>query len=156
MSWLWLWLGMLVWAVEGTGEPPLGDIPSEQEREERVYALAKILRCPVCQGLSVEDSRADAAVAMKNRISELVEMGYTDEQVIDYFIARYGEWVLLKPKSKHIFLWIAPLTMILIGSVVVWVRVSQRSVDEQKTNIEPQEEDNVSTYRSELLQELED
>ena len=54
-----------------------------REVEQRTYALGKILRCPVCQGLSVADSQSDAAVAMKNRIQELVALGYADEQIVD-------------------------------------------------------------------------
>ena len=65
----------------GIGEPPVLSEPTAEETEQRTFALSKKLRCPVCQGLSVADSRSDAAVAMKNRIQELVEMGYSDDQM---------------------------------------------------------------------------
>ena len=51
------------------------------------------------------DSQSDAAVAMKNRIKELVAMGYSDDRIIDYFVGRYGEFVLLEPKAEHWFVW---------------------------------------------------
>ncbi|MCB9794077.1 MAG: cytochrome c-type biogenesis protein CcmH [Alphaproteobacteria bacterium] len=73
---------------------PLGD---QVEIDARTHALSKGLRCPVCQGLSVADSSSDAAVNMKNRIRELIAAGYSEAQIEDYFIDRYGTWVLLDP-----------------------------------------------------------
>ncbi|MEC7983998.1 MAG: cytochrome c-type biogenesis protein CcmH, partial [Myxococcota bacterium] len=69
---------------------------------------------------------------------------------------RYGEWVLLKPKSKHKALWIAPIGMLLIGFVVVGFRISQRSKIAPQPQQEPDTEQEVSSYREELLQALEE
>ena len=105
----------------GMDEPPVLSEPAAVEVEQRTFALSKQLRCPVCQGLSVADSRSDAAVAMKNRIQELVEMGYSDDQIVNYFIGRYGEWALLKPKYEHLFIWIAPVIVSVLGlGFVAW------------------------------------
>ena len=107
MQWLWMaaWFCVQIAHAEDAQVPsdvemgvaleeaPLFDPPSAEEVETRTYELGKILRCPVCQGLSVADSQSDAAVAMKNRIKELVAMGYSDDQIIDYFIGRYGEFI---------------------------------------------------------------
>ena len=122
MSWLfWIVFSSLVWAEEigHLAEKPILDPPSQEEVETRTYGLAKILRCPVCQGLSVADSRSDAAVAMKNRIEELVALGYDDEQIIDYFVQRYGEFTLLRPKDEHWIVWTAPGAAALLGFFVV-------------------------------------
>ncbi|MCB9766517.1 MAG: cytochrome c-type biogenesis protein CcmH, partial [Alphaproteobacteria bacterium] len=70
--------------------------------EARTLTLAHGLRCPVCQGMSVADSSSEAAVNMKNRIRELVTAGYTDDQIEDYFIDRYGTWVLLEPPDDGV------------------------------------------------------
>ena len=76
-------------------DPPLEGPPEEATAVARTERLQKALRCPVCQGLSVSDSPADAARAMGNRIEELVRQGYTEDQITEYFVDRYGAWVEL-------------------------------------------------------------
>ena len=71
------------------------------------------------------DSRSDAAVAMKMRIQELVEQGYSDDQIVNYFIGRYGEWALLKPKYEHRFVWIAPIVVSIFGFAFVGWRINR-------------------------------
>jgi cytochrome c-type biogenesis protein CcmH/NrfF len=155
----WLWLFFLqAWAENeiGLNEPPLLDPPPLEQVEERSYSLGKILRCPVCQGLSVADSRSDAAVAMKNRIKELIALGYSDEQIIDYFVGRYGEFALLKPKYEHWFVWVAPGILGLLGVAIVAVRVRKQQ-PKGKTIIHTEDvtsDDNK--YRQQILAELEE
>ena len=143
-------------------EAPLLDPPTADETEARTYALGKILRCPVCQGLSVADSQSDAAVAMKNRIKELVALGYADDQIVDYFIGRYGEFVLLQPKSEHWFVWMAPFAALLLGGIVI---VSRLRTTSEASRSEPAEQSSVlaengsptdDKYRAQILAELED
>ena len=155
----WLWMAVAAVGAEepvGIDEPPMFEAPAEPEVEERSYALAKILRCPVCQGLSVADSRSDAAVAMKNRIEELVSMGYSDEQIIDYFVGRYGEFTLLKPKYEHRFVWIAPIVASVLGVGVVLVRVRQQSTNSEEVPSDQERTDQQSSYRQQILAELEE
>ncbi len=135
-------------------EAPLFDPPSTQEVDSRTYALGKILRCPVCQGLSVADSQSDAAVAMKNRIQELVSLGYSDDQIVDYFIGRYGEFVLLQPKSKHWFVWFAPGVGLLLGVGVVAVR--WKKFEQPNDELINEIVDLEDPYRAKILAELEE
>jgi cytochrome c-type biogenesis protein CcmH len=107
---------------QGIGAPPFGDPPAnEAVAMARTMALAHRLRCPVCQGLSVADSTSEAALGMKARIKELVHLGYTDEQITDYFVDRYGEWVLLAPSEP--LLWVIPVVGVLaaLGGLTWWL-----------------------------------
>jgi cytochrome c-type biogenesis protein CcmH/NrfF len=134
-------------------EPPLFDPPSLNDVEIRSERLGKMLRCPVCQGLSVADSRSDAAIAMKNRIKEFVEAGYSDQQVVDYFVSRYGEWALLKPKSSHWFVWSAPAFGLLVGLGIVGWQVRNRRTKPRNPKYEESLE-GKNLYRNRILQEL--
>ena len=117
-------------AFEGVGAPPLSDPPASQAIiDERTDNLAGILRCPVCQGLSVADSREGASLAMRERIREMIAAGYTDDQVIDYFIDRYGEGIVLLPGDRHRLVWLGPIVMFVLGSGMVLYRVRQRQSD---------------------------
>jgi cytochrome c-type biogenesis protein CcmH len=98
-----------------------GSEPLAPALEARVQRLGKELRCAVCQGLSVTDSPSSMARAQLDKIRELVADGKTDQQVRDYFVARYGEWVLLQPKAEGFnwFVWLGPVVLLLGGGYVI-------------------------------------
>lgn len=97
-------------------EPPLEDPPDSATAAARTKQLQSDLRCPVCQGLSVGDSPSDAARAMAQRIEELVQQGYTEDQITSYFVERYGAWVELEPPSgQHQALFWAPIGAVGLG-----------------------------------------
>jgi cytochrome c-type biogenesis protein CcmH len=101
--------------------PPPGPPPPADQVDEVTRRIALGLRCPVCQGLSVADSPSETAVMMKNRVQELVEAGYTDEEIRDWFVARYGEWVLLEPSASGLnwLVWLGP--GVVGGAGLAWV-----------------------------------
>ena len=81
---------------------------------ERADALAAGLRCPDCQGLSVADSPTGSAQEIRRQIDELVAAGATDSEVREHFVARYGDWVLLSPRSPAV--WIIPFVVVMAGA----------------------------------------
>ena len=149
MIWI-LWFVSLVFAQDSLSEPPLGEVLSQEEQKDLVYLIAKDLRCPTCQGVSVADSGADGARAMKDRIKELVALGYTSDQIHDYFVSKYGEWILLRPKKDHQVLWLAPVAFLIFGGVVIMARGTKKEV------VEEHKEEEVSDYRASILKELEE
>jgi len=104
-----------------------GSAPLEPTLEARVHKLGKELRCAVCQGLSIADSPASMARAQLDKVRELVAAGKSDEEIRSYFVARYGEWVLLSPPAHGFnwLVWIAPAALILVGFAVI-IRQIQR------------------------------
>lgn len=101
--------------------PPEGSRPPAEEVEAITDQISRQIRCPVCQGSAISDSPADPAVAMRNRVRELVREGYTDGQILDYYATRYGEWILLSPKAEGLnwILWTVP--PILTGFGLSWL-----------------------------------
>ncbi len=95
--------------------------PAEEARAEK---MGKLIRCAVCQGLSVADSPAPMAQAMMDRIRDEVHEGKSDNEIREYFVARYGEWILLSPPRHGFnwFVWLAPLLLVLGGLVFVVVK----------------------------------
>ncbi|RJS16341.1 cytochrome c-type biogenesis protein CcmH [Corallococcus sp. H22C18031201] len=89
--------------------------------EARVQTLGKHLRCAVCQGLSVADSPSSMARAQLDKVRELVAEGKSDAEVMDYFVARYGEWVLLEPRAEGFnwFVWLGPIALVAGGLVLI-------------------------------------
>ena len=86
--------------------------------ESRARALSQELRCMVCQNQSIDDSDAPLAKDLRVLVRERLTAGDSDSQVIDFLVARYGEFVLLKPRlSAHtLLLWLAPFAVLLIAA----------------------------------------
>ena len=95
--------------------------------DERVQQVAAGLRCPVCRNLSVADSPAPLARQMRAEIADRLEAGATEDEVRDYFVDRYGEWVLLEPAPEGLNLlpWAFPVVAVLAGAAV-WLAVVRR------------------------------
>lgn len=107
-------------AAQFVGQPKGVPLTGEtlHERTEQVSAL---LRCPVCQGLAVADSKAEMAVNMKHQVRELLARGYTEEQILSYFEQSYGQFVLLRPKFEGVnrLVWLLPIIAMILGVAVV-------------------------------------
>jgi cytochrome c-type biogenesis protein CcmH len=94
------------------------------------------LRCPVCQGLSIQDSPADLAVEMKHLVREQLAAGKTPDEVRQYFIDKYGEWVLLAPEASgfNLLVYLLPIGLIIGGALVVATFVRRHSGMHPPTN----------------------
>ncbi|NMO22301.1 cytochrome c-type biogenesis protein CcmH [Pyxidicoccus fallax] len=112
-----------------------GSEPLAPELEARVQTLGKQLRCAVCQGVSIADSPASMARAQLDTVRELVAEGKTDQQVLDYFVARYGEWALLEPKAHGFnwLVWLGPVALVALGGFVIWRQFQHRPAPAQPT-----------------------
>jgi cytochrome c-type biogenesis protein CcmH len=129
----------LAWAVEPN------EMLSDPVLEARARALSKELRCMVCQNESIDDSGAPLAHDLRVLVRERIKSGDSDKQVLDFLVARYGEFVLLRPRlSWHtVALWGLPPAVLLVGAVVILMDLRRRrtaQAEEAKANLTPAEE----------------
>jgi cytochrome c-type biogenesis protein CcmH len=124
MKWLCL-VATVLWLAILSPAIALGpdEVLSDAALEARARALSKELRCMVCQNQSIDDSDAPLARDLRILVRERLQAGESDQQVINFLVARYGEFVLLRPRfSWHTaLLWLAPATVLLIGACGVLV-----------------------------------
>jgi cytochrome c-type biogenesis protein CcmH len=110
---------------------PPGDTPlAGAALDARTEDVAALLRCPVCQGLSVADSPASMAVKMKAQVKEMLAAGYGRDQILTYFERSYGEFVRLEPPLRGVnwLVWLAPVLGLLAGgAIVAWALRVPRS-----------------------------
>ncbi|WP_298723381.1 cytochrome c-type biogenesis protein [uncultured Ferrovibrio sp.] len=101
---------------------PLDEHLSDPAQEARAREISRELRCLVCQNQSIEDSNAPLARDLRRIVRERVAAGEDDQAVLDYVVARYGEWVLLKPRFnlQNLLLWLGPALFLVIGGIVVY------------------------------------
>lgn len=92
------------------------------EQQARAAAIYDEIRCVVCQNQSIAESEAELARVMRRVIDQRIEAGDTDEEVISYLTARYGDAVLLRPRASgaNLFLWAGPVMALLAGGVLAF------------------------------------
>jgi len=97
--------------------------------ESRMLAITAELRCLVCQNQTIADSHADLAVDLRQQVREMLQKGQTDQQILDYMTARYGDFVLYRPpfKSTTVLLWAGPGVMMIGGLTLLVVILRRRS-----------------------------
>ena len=125
--------------------PPQGTPLSGPALEQRTYEVASLLRCPVCQGMSVADSPSTVALDMKQQVRELLARGYTQEQILAYFEQSYGQFVLLKPKNRLI--WILPILILVAGAMVVVTTAKKLSQPSTTDDRQPTTDAYISRVR---------
>jgi cytochrome c-type biogenesis protein CcmH/NrfF len=164
--WIALGLGLLVVAVAGAAQEdpnererglmgePNGAVRSGEELAEATEALARRMRCPVCQGLSVAASSSPSALAMKAKAEALLAQGYDEEQVLTYFESSYGEFIRLEPRAEgyNLLVWILPALGLALGAVLIWRRLSSGA--NSGPLVAAEEDAELEAYRERVRQEV--
>ena len=114
--------------------------------EARARTLSQQLRCMVCQNQSIDDSDAPLARDVRLLVRERLSAGDSDAQVVDFLVARYGEFVLLKPRiSLHtVLLWGAPFAVLVIGGIAFLLAGRRRAASDAALKLTPEEEARIN------------
>lgn len=122
---------------------------------DRAYELEQRLRCPVCKSVSIAESMSDTAVAMRATVEEQIDAGRSDEEIIDYFVGRYGEWVLMDPPvgGSTLALWLIPLGAAAVGVILLAMR---RRKPEKVPELSPGDRERVASAVARLRAEDDD
>jgi cytochrome c-type biogenesis protein CcmH len=116
-----------VWAVEPS------EMLADPALEDRARALSQGLRCPVCRNESIDESNATLAKELRIVLRERISSGDTDQQAVDFMVARYGEYVLLRPDARgaNIILWLAAPALLLIALGIGWSTIRSKRAPPQ-------------------------
>jgi len=104
------------------------EIMADPAKEARARDLSRELRCMVCQNQSIDDSEAPLARDLRLLVRERIAAGDSNAQVIDFLVARYGEFVLLKPRfeARTLLLWLVPPALLAGGGLALWMYARRR------------------------------
>ena len=103
-------------------------LAQDPDLEKRVNRLSQELRCLVCQNQTLADSNAPLAVDLRNQVREQLAAGKSEQDVIEFMVARYGDFVRYRPplKPSTIFLWAGPFIFLLVGIALLYRRLARR------------------------------
>lgn len=133
------------------GEPN-GSPRSGAALERATEEVTSLMRCPVCQGLSVFDSGTPSALAMRAKAEVLLAAGYDEEQVLTYFETSYGEFIRLAPKPRgfNLFVWVVPAVFLLLGGWLILQRVRSKTAQEGAVEADAE----LEAYRERVRREV--
>jgi cytochrome c-type biogenesis protein CcmH len=128
MKYLALTLALLISGAAFAVQP--SEMLKDPTLEARARDVSKGLRCVVCQNESIDESNAEIAHDMRLLVRERITAGDTNQQIVDYMVSRYGDYVLLKPRftSTTLLLWTGPFIILLIGGFIVAARLRSPGV----------------------------
>src|SRR6266404_580268 len=119
---------MTAFAAPSTRAVQPDEIMSDPAKEVRARDLSRELRCMVCQNQSIDDSDAPLARDLRLLVRERIAAGDSNSQVIDFLVARYGEFVLLRPRFERqtLLLWLVPPLVLVGGGLALWMHSRRR------------------------------
>ncbi|MDZ7703478.1 MAG: cytochrome c-type biogenesis protein [Trueperaceae bacterium] len=119
-------LALLLLGVAATALPPTPGLAYAQNIDQQVFDIARQLRCPVCRAESAADSNATSSIEFRNIIQEQLREGKSEAEIIGFFQARYGDWILLEPPKRglHLLVWVLPIVVgaVGLGTLAYFVR----------------------------------
>ena len=125
--------------------------PDEMLKDPKLEARARVLsgelRCMVCQNQSIDDSEAPLAHDLRLLVRDRLVKGDTDQQVLDFLVARYGEFVLLKPRFdlQNLLLWGLPPFALIAGAIVLYANARRRRPADAEAALSTDEQKKVAT-----------
>lgn len=114
-------------------------IQANEAIDDQVRRIAHELRCPTCQGLSVKESEAGIAMNMKSKIKSLLKEGKSESEIIQFFVDRYGEWILRNPQKKgfNLLLWTLP-GILTVLAIILFFLSAKNWVSKTTVNTKPE------------------
>lgn len=144
---LLLTFGIVLLAITGAQAVQPDEVLKNPALEQRARAISGGLRCLVCQNQSIDDSDAPLARDLRLLVRERLVAGDSDKAVVDFVVARYGDFVLLRPpfNARTALLWAAPFAILLCAFIFVWRLARRRMVPAvEPARLSPEEEAKVA------------
>ena len=118
------WLAVMMPVVANEAKP----MSNDPVLEARVMVIAEELRCLVCQNETIAASHADLAVDLRSQIRIKLSQGQSNQQILDFMVARYGDFVLYRPplKASTVLLWVGPFALLLLAAGVLALNIRRQ------------------------------
>ncbi|MCI0647963.1 MAG: cytochrome c-type biogenesis protein CcmH [Chloroflexi bacterium] len=146
-----LLFGLTWWAFVRAIQPT-----APRNLDDEALEIGKMLRCPICQNVSVAFSPSQLAVQMRGVIRQKLEAGETREQISQYFVDRYGESILLEPPKRgfNLVAWRGPFLAVLVGAISLYLllRSWTRTPPPQPDDLPPVSDEEVAAYEARLAE----
>lgn len=146
-----LWMLIAVSVLAQVARP----LAEDEAVEKRLTAIAEELRCLVCQNESLAGSRAELAVDLRRQIREQIAQGKSDDEIVEYMTARYGDFVRYRPpfKGTTVALWVGPFVLLVVAAGALAQYLRRRRTHVEPAALSPEEEARVARMLNEARKE---
>ncbi len=130
--------------------------PDEEELEKTASELYELIMCPICSGQTIAQSTSETSNQMRNLVLKMLRQGETKEEVLQYFISRYGERIMAKPNKKglNLMLWFLPFVFLSLAAIVIYSLIRHWAKKVQVETVTHFEEAEKAEYKERLEKEL--
>ena len=130
-------------------------LAQDEAVEKRMVVISEELRCLVCQNESLAASRADLAQDLRREIREQIGQGKSDQQILDFMVGRYGDFVRYRPplKGTTLFLWFGPFLLLVIGVAVLVIYLRRRGKRVVEASLSAEEQQKVEALLKQGVEE---
>jgi len=148
MRWLLVMILLIPCLAAAEEARPLADNP---QAEARLKHLAVELRCLVCQNQTLADSNAPLAEDLRREVREMIAKNMSDQEIIDFLVQRYGDFVLYRPplKATTTLLWLGPFLLLIAGATTLVLALRRRQKKLADVSLSEEERDRVAQLLSE-------
>lgn len=132
---------------------------SDESYRDRYQRFIAELRCPKCQNQNLADSNSPISSDLRQQLHRLLEEGYGDDEIVDFMVSRYGDYILYNPpvKPQTLMLWAAPLLLFVCGAILVTIRLRHSlGADNKKTSARQLAESEYDRLQKILKQQKDD
>ena len=139
-----VFLFLILFATQVIGKEA-ASMAADPEMEKTVNKISAELRCLVCQNQTIADSSAGLAVDLKNQVRDMVKQGQSQDEIVEYMVTRYGDFVLYRPpvKPTTMLLWAGPFLLLLVGLAVLVINLRKRISQLKDGDLSSEENDRL-------------
>ncbi len=130
--------------------------PEEEALQKTARELYERIMCPICSGQTIAQSNSGTSIQMRDLVLKKLRQGETKEEILQYFVSRYGERIMTKPNKKglNLMLWFLPFVFIALAAIVIYLLIRHWSTRVQAETVPRFEEAQLNEYKERLEKEL--
>lgn len=121
---------------------------SDDVSRTRYQTLVKELRCPKCQNQNLADSNSQIAVDLREKVYQMINQGKADKEIVDYMVARYGDFVLYRPQVSKLtyVLWYGPVALVIFGLFIVFLVLRKKPQKSQEEHLSQAQQEKLNQF----------
>ncbi len=138
--------------------PVIANLHAEEELEKTARELYEVIMCPICSGQTIAQSNSGTSIQMRNLILKKLSQGETKEEILQYFVSKYGERIMAKPSKKgfNLMLWFLPFVFVAFMAIAIYFLLRRWSAGVRTETVSHTEDAHLAEYKERLEKELEE
>ncbi len=151
-----IFIGLFLFTLPFSNSTVFAQYPAEGALEKTAREIYSRIMCPICAGQTIAQSNSGTSTQMRNLVLKKLRQGETKEEILQYFVSRYGERIMTKPNKKglNLMLWFLPFVFMALAAIVIYLLIRRWSTRVQAQTVPRFEDAQLAEYKERLEKEL--